>query len=104
VIPANTSALLSFSIVAKILALSINLPIGAEPGFQSVAMAKLAPASNSFRAGVKAQPIPNDAAGNATGITSEPASKLISFSVDASRWSADTAASSTANLEPEVLN
>jgi hypothetical protein len=42
--------------VAKIEAWVIKFPIGADPGFQSLAMATIAPASNNFLAGVNFSP------------------------------------------------
>src|SRR5690606_40320054 len=60
-------------------------PIGAEPGFQSDAIPKQAPASNSFLAGVNCIPKPIDAPGKATATVFESAMALISFSPENSK-------------------
>jgi len=85
VIPARTSALLNFSNVPKTQACISKSPIGAEPGFQSLAIASAPPASRIFLAGVKLHPNPIDAHGNATEITLLFASISISLSVLASK-------------------
>ncbi|MNT32837.1 hypothetical protein D3C72_1687380 [compost metagenome] len=59
--------------------------MGAEPGFQSLPIAKHAPASNNFLAGVKPHPRPIEAAGSATATVAECAISSISAAVDASR-------------------
>src|SRR5690606_24235827 len=102
--PASSSALLNFSRAAIIDALDTKFPIGALPGFQSVAIAKIAPRSNKARAGVKLQPKPKDAAGNATATVSDSANFPISVIPDTSKWSAERASNSTAKEEPDVVN
>ena len=81
----------------------MRFPIGAEPGFQSEAMAKIPPASKIFRAGVNFSPKPKLAPGSAVATVSDFARNSISSSTVASKWSADFAPTSTAILElPEV--
>ena len=68
VMPANTSAVVSFSKVASIEAWHTKSPMGADPGFQSDAIAKAPPLSIIFLAGAKAQPSPTLAPGSATAM------------------------------------
>ena len=81
-----------------------RFPIGAEPGFQSVAMARIPPLSKIFLAGEKGSPNPKLAPGKATATVLELAKNSISSSMVASKWSADFAPTSTAILELPAVN
>ena len=60
-------------------------PLGAEPGFQSEAIARQAPASNKARVGAKAIPKPKEAPGKTTATVLEVPNKAISLEVVASK-------------------
>ncbi|MNY56889.1 hypothetical protein D3C86_1930150 [compost metagenome] len=62
-----------------------RLPIGAEPGFQSVAMARIPPLSRIFLAGENGSPKPRLAPGKAIATVSELARNSISSSIVASK-------------------
>ena len=82
----------------------MRFPIGAEPGFQSLAIARIPFLSKIFLAGVKGSPKPKLAPGSATATVSELAKYCISSSIVASKWSAETAPTSTAILELPAVN
>ena len=63
--------MLSFWFDAKTDACIKRSPIGADPGFQSVAIANLHPESNIFLAGAKGSPKPKLQPGKTTPVESE---------------------------------
>src|SRR5690606_21316432 len=88
VIPEKVSALLNFSDAEISAACVSRSPIGAEPGFQSLAIARLHPLSRSFLAGAKFIPRPIDAPGRTVAVVLDFDSAAIPASPDDSRWSA----------------
>src|SRR5690606_15032962 len=88
VMPEKVSALLNFSNAEISAACASRSPIGAEPGFQSMAIAWLHRLSIIFLAAAKFIPTPIEAPERTIAVVLDFDSAAIPASLDDSRWSA----------------
>src|SRR5690606_41211626 len=86
VMPEKVSALLNFSNAEISAACASRSPIGAEPGFQSLAIARLHPLSRIFLAGANFIPRPIDAPGCTVAVVLDFARASIPATTGDTRW------------------